>query len=450
MNNYSIENEINSLFSFEEESEFNISNDIELTEDEQYIIGSDDSEELAENMGALEGDINTMTLALRTAEEFIFSQEGFSVSEAWKKFWNWIIEMFQKISIYIVSFIRRIQIWLAGDMKGISKWYNDNKYLIDNTSYDIFKYDNSSNNAYLDSYDPGKIIDLDNFFKYEDAIDASILRVRVEVLFSNNITSLTEEDVKNILDSDLFERIQNIKSIKEDLYILPISDYDKYIFGNIKPKDWLSEDSIKNIKRNLKSFDILIKECKKSILEAKKASSNSNESKKYLKDMVKKQFSVINKLTSVKLFLTIEKIRHTKVVFRFVKFCINNVPKKQSIYKKEREDRKKEEERLYQLEQLEQQEAEEKSAKLKDERDEKQRVIDIERFGNPTNMTAMQKHIWENELIFRKEASKLDDEYFNIKKPTPDDDERHAEGINRLKRLYKKSEKIFPNFKRNS
>jgi len=126
----SIENHIYGLFSNEEDDVANIDNlfnTCDISPEEEEIINNDDVEIAAESYGRIEGELNTMTLAIRTAEEFIFSQEGFDIGGIWKKFWNWLLGIFKKVKEYVIAGLMRITLWFGGDFKKMAKWAIDNK-----------------------------------------------------------------------------------------------------------------------------------------------------------------------------------------------------------------------------------------------------------------------------------------------------------------------------------
>ena len=87
-----------------------------------------DPEALTEECSRLIGDVNTMTLAMRTAEQFVWSQAN-EVEEPniFKKFWEWLKKIMGKLRMVLLTLFKYLQVFLAGDMKGISKWAASNK-----------------------------------------------------------------------------------------------------------------------------------------------------------------------------------------------------------------------------------------------------------------------------------------------------------------------------------
>lgn len=109
----------------------------ELTEDEAEVLDMPveeeegaDEEAVAEESARLFGEIGTLQLAMRTAEEFIWSRseeadDAAKVSMA-KKFWDWLLKIIEKIRMFVITTVKRIQIWLTGDMKAITKFAKEN------------------------------------------------------------------------------------------------------------------------------------------------------------------------------------------------------------------------------------------------------------------------------------------------------------------------------------
>lgn len=139
----SVESILNGLFSNEADDEVPaLDAEIveELTAEEEEIVEAPfeeeegaDGEEMATEAARMLGDIGTMTLAMRTAEEFVWarSEEAAGSDNVFKKFWEWLKKICGQIKTFLITTWKRVQIWLAGDMKNISKWAADNKQKIE-------------------------------------------------------------------------------------------------------------------------------------------------------------------------------------------------------------------------------------------------------------------------------------------------------------------------------
>jgi len=80
---------------------------------------ADDAAELTAESARLMGEADTMSLYLRTAEQYVWSTEkdDNALVATWKKFWNWLKGIFEKVKLAVVTYYRRVVIFLAGDMK---------------------------------------------------------------------------------------------------------------------------------------------------------------------------------------------------------------------------------------------------------------------------------------------------------------------------------------------
>ena len=104
----------------------------EETEDDETADAAADGDAqaaLAEESARLFGEAQTMEMALRTAESYVWSQEGDS-DNVFKKFWEWLKGIFQKIYMAIVTFLKKVGIWMSGSREKQVKYIkevNDNK-----------------------------------------------------------------------------------------------------------------------------------------------------------------------------------------------------------------------------------------------------------------------------------------------------------------------------------
>jgi len=137
----SVESILNGLFS--QESDDNDSSTVvkveeidEITDDEKDILEGPieaddgaDGAEVAEESARIFGDVQLLQFGMRAAEEYVWTQstEAVDIGAALKKFWSWLKSIVIKIREYALSAIRYANIFLAGDMKGIVKWYAENK-----------------------------------------------------------------------------------------------------------------------------------------------------------------------------------------------------------------------------------------------------------------------------------------------------------------------------------
>lgn len=141
-----------------------ITDDACLSDEEIDVLEDDeaDSDYLGNESVSHLADANAMALSLRAAESFLWKkamesedltpegtttdttveklagdnvelvedenlseEDGTKPDSVWKKFWNWIKTIFEKIRIGVITFFKKVQIWLAGDMKRYTKWYEE-------------------------------------------------------------------------------------------------------------------------------------------------------------------------------------------------------------------------------------------------------------------------------------------------------------------------------------
>ena len=100
-------------------------------------VANDSPEALATESARLFGEAAAMSMAISSAEKYVWSVEAEAapagekkdnvIATNLKKFWAWVKTVFEKVKLGLVNFFRRIQIWISGDMKKYSKFYSDNK-----------------------------------------------------------------------------------------------------------------------------------------------------------------------------------------------------------------------------------------------------------------------------------------------------------------------------------
>ena len=238
----SVESILDSIFSNEEETVDipSIEPELkeELTEEEQEILESPtdeeegaDEESIGEESVRLLGEVDLMNFALKTAESFIWAksleedssvkdgedgedvkdgedgEDGEVATEAeknvFKKFWEWLVKIVEKIRMFLVTSFKRIQVWLAGDMKGVTEWYKKNKSDIDLA---ISKQRDVTLKIKMPETELTTIEG--SLKKLKDALEESIIDLDTGKVDEKNVTVLKDE----------LEKLGTISKIKEQIY----------------------------------------------------------------------------------------------------------------------------------------------------------------------------------------------------------------------------------------
>ena len=100
-------------------------------------VGNNDPEVLATECYRIMGEVQLLSLALRSTESFIWSKEeeatvdpvkkdNIIIANA-KKFWEFCKKIFEKIKAFVVQWYRRAQIWIVGEGKKYAEFYKKNQ-----------------------------------------------------------------------------------------------------------------------------------------------------------------------------------------------------------------------------------------------------------------------------------------------------------------------------------
>jgi len=271
--------------------------------------------ELAEESANLAGEIASMNLALRTAEEFIFSQstEAFDIKATWQKFWEMIKRVFEKIGTFLVTIWKRLQIFLAGDMKGITKWYTANKAAADAAE------GNTSAKIKAKAPKQGGFKAMEDNFSKNGGVD----KVVNEALAS--ITSGSDDSAKAEYMRSEVAKTFNSKAL------------NSAVFGSESPKavevtlkDLLAGASlgdvlsgVATIKTSMSDAQKLISANKKAVATAastaKKDLKDDKEKIKSIKDLASATNTYSAAASNALIFLTMARITRTRQVYALCK-----------------------------------------------------------------------------------------------------------------------------------
>jgi len=322
--NMSIEECIDDIFSIEEMSDDVIIEDI--CEDDVEDIIYETSKNIAE--------VDTLSLALHAAEEFIFNnslEEDDKISNFFVKFWTFIKTIFEKIVSYIITLWKRIQIWLAGDMKGISKWYTDNKLAADNAIEDdetvirglsIFNYKKD-------------IKDKKDYIMSNNLLKECMITIDKNKE-SNKLIGLLKIELSSRLSSDYRNEVYGDKNTPKFINL------KKALAGKNNVGEWLSSSSINNIKVNIGIIRKTINDNKLAINVASKKIYGKNGfiniknngiigdfelggvSAKKVKELAKLSFTFANKLSTLLVYVNFAEIKQTKLVYTLTKKIVKD------------------------------------------------------------------------------------------------------------------------------
>lgn len=295
----SVESILDSIFSNEEETVDipSIEPELkeELTEEEQEILDSPtdeeegaDEESIGEESVRLLGEVDLMNFALKTAESFIWAkslEEDSSVKDGedgedgeddevateaekniFKKFWEWLVKIVEKIRMFLVTSFKRIQVWLAGDMKGVTEWYKKNKSDIDSA---ISKQGDVTLKIKMPE---SKLTTIKDSLKaLKEALGKGITDLNSVQVNENNIAALKTE----------LEKLGTVAKIKEQIYGKDAKSEDVKLStfnAAFKISDTLSQintylkEAADNVKENIKKSNDLLKTAQKKAKDMVKGS----------------------------------------------------------------------------------------------------------------------------------------------------------------------------------
>ena len=327
LNDISVESMLTDLFSTESEGATKLEEGVydQLSEDERDIVdgpvdeeeGADPEDLTAKGEECL-GEINSMQLALRTAEEYLWTNA--TEENVFKKFWEWLKKMFEKIALFMVTQWKRFQVWIAGDMKKISSWAKENTQKLSSLSDKAKK--EAKVKALVPS-EPSKIIAIADRMK--GAVN-SAANSAVSHLNSGKV----DEGTKKTLDTFVSE-VGGVKKIRELMYgkdakakEVSFNDIDTAI-PKIRLIPALSKGRILSDQNTGKVFQDTIKNSKNMVKTAEKyarAQTSEKTDIKAIKAYASSCQRALSVVSSVQYFLAADDIRLVKVAFAVAKKAV--------------------------------------------------------------------------------------------------------------------------------
>ena len=279
-----------------------------------------DETAIAETAEQYAGEAMLLTLALKTAEEFIWSRateaEGDNI---FKKFWDWIKKIVEKIRMFILTGFKRLQVWLAGDMKNISKWAADNKSKL---TPEILKTDVKIKLK----------LPITKINDYESQFQKSLAIVHKETVEATTAISagegnpaLTEQlkdDVAKVTVKSFADTLYGAKAVANEVGIAAFNE--KYpIVSNI------TAEGIAKVKLAMSLLQVGIKNANEQIRNAVKNSSKAGTASandiKELKELAAASFKALNTVSSSTYWFAVQNITLVNYAFRFAKAGVGKV-----------------------------------------------------------------------------------------------------------------------------
>lgn len=328
LNDISVESMLTDLFTTESDTAIpDLDEEIVTTEEEDEILtgptekkeGADEAD-LAEKGQECLGELNTMQLALRTAEEYIWSvsEEADKGGEGiWKKFWNWLKKIFEKAKLYLVTTFKRIQIWIAGDMKNIAKWADENKESLGKIGGSKAKIKMvlplKSWEATVQDWKKDSIDDKE----LEDAMN-KLLKPEGDADMTKSLNDwATAHTIKNIRES-IFKKDAKSEEVT-------VKQFESRVF---KISENISRSGIAKFKTSADALNTAIKLQQKAISTAAKNASRVNTDTTEgprIKSLASAMQRALNTYTTVNVWYVSYQIRFIKQAFALAKKAVNEI-----------------------------------------------------------------------------------------------------------------------------